>query len=542
MSILKYYKVESDGKIKRLRRECPSAECGAGIFMAFHKDRQYCGKCGLTYQFQPGTKPPMAMANVRASTVDEVLQLIFDFCSDLPDTEPKRTYAQLARCCRAWKDPALDRLWDRLNGVGPLLALVAKQDEAVAPGTSVLRTYADRVKRIAHHDGLKNAPTLQVPPTVFPRLESVALSFQGCMIPHQWALSPFLQHVSVNVGFSRDMQEVLDRSNAAARLLHRIHLHAPSLRSLQVRGRMTDLLNAAVASFTQLRSLTIHGNSSLAPETFAALATFPNLQSLEVHASHLQADAFLETVSAGTPCFPALKELSIRTGGDLLSAVLSRMPTGVLAKLHLDMDECVRGPSYMKPVFALIAQKASTSLQELHFEDRTDIEDLEIPSRPEETPHWYTPDVLAPLGRMKHLQRFVLRDADLSDASLETLSRWWPALAHLDLGTYDSETHAPAWKARLTPAAYGVVAKAFPCLESLSLPALPPTGGVDSQKPQKVLRSLTLGEVLDPSVDAAAAVDTILMMFPSIRYLDCPTTEVTERFETVVRGCRWVPV
>jgi len=75
MSILKYYKVDSDGKIKRLRRECPSAECGAGIFvryqhqsrqifssflfqMAFHKDRQYCGKCGLTYTFTPGSKPP----------------------------------------------------------------------------------------------------------------------------------------------------------------------------------------------------------------------------------------------------------------------------------------------------------------------------------------------------------------------------------------------------------------------------------------------------------------------------------------------------
>jgi small subunit ribosomal protein S27Ae len=74
MSILKYYKVDSDGKIKRLRRECPTAECGAGIFvraltfwqleitdarrqMAFHKDRQYCGKCGLTYTFAPGTKP-----------------------------------------------------------------------------------------------------------------------------------------------------------------------------------------------------------------------------------------------------------------------------------------------------------------------------------------------------------------------------------------------------------------------------------------------------------------------------------------------------
>ena len=30
---LKYYKVDSDGKIKRLRRECPTAECGAGVFV-----------------------------------------------------------------------------------------------------------------------------------------------------------------------------------------------------------------------------------------------------------------------------------------------------------------------------------------------------------------------------------------------------------------------------------------------------------------------------------------------------------------------------
>jgi small subunit ribosomal protein S27Ae len=75
MSILKYYKVDSDGKVKRLRRECPTAGCGAGIFvcpvfgtwlnrltsfqMAFHENRQYCGKCGLTYTFQPGTKPPV---------------------------------------------------------------------------------------------------------------------------------------------------------------------------------------------------------------------------------------------------------------------------------------------------------------------------------------------------------------------------------------------------------------------------------------------------------------------------------------------------
>jgi len=85
MAVLKYYRVDSDGKIKRLRRECPAETCGAGVFMvrplsppsratcraqsdeltptsspsptssslprqqAAHKNRQYCGKCGLTY-------------------------------------------------------------------------------------------------------------------------------------------------------------------------------------------------------------------------------------------------------------------------------------------------------------------------------------------------------------------------------------------------------------------------------------------------------------------------------------------------------------
>src|SRR5271156_5081653 len=48
MATLKYYSVDSDGKIQRLRRECPTEGCGAGIFMAFHKDRQYCGKCHTT--------------------------------------------------------------------------------------------------------------------------------------------------------------------------------------------------------------------------------------------------------------------------------------------------------------------------------------------------------------------------------------------------------------------------------------------------------------------------------------------------------------
>merc|ERR1712130_26758 len=43
LAVLKYYKVDDNGKINRLRRECPAEECGAGVFMAAHFDRQYCG-------------------------------------------------------------------------------------------------------------------------------------------------------------------------------------------------------------------------------------------------------------------------------------------------------------------------------------------------------------------------------------------------------------------------------------------------------------------------------------------------------------------
>ncbi|CAF1241920.1 unnamed protein product [Adineta ricciae] len=52
LAVLKYYKVEDTGKIRRLRRECPSKQCGAGVFMAAHHDRNYCGKCCVTYMFK----------------------------------------------------------------------------------------------------------------------------------------------------------------------------------------------------------------------------------------------------------------------------------------------------------------------------------------------------------------------------------------------------------------------------------------------------------------------------------------------------------
>ncbi len=43
--VYKFYQVK-DGKVERLKRECP--RCGRGVFMAQHADRYYCGRCSYT--------------------------------------------------------------------------------------------------------------------------------------------------------------------------------------------------------------------------------------------------------------------------------------------------------------------------------------------------------------------------------------------------------------------------------------------------------------------------------------------------------------
>merc|ERR1712238_97850 len=54
LAVLKFYKVDSNDKVTRLRRECPNEICGPGVFMAMHFNRYYCGKCHLTYLTKKG--------------------------------------------------------------------------------------------------------------------------------------------------------------------------------------------------------------------------------------------------------------------------------------------------------------------------------------------------------------------------------------------------------------------------------------------------------------------------------------------------------
>lgn len=45
VQVSKFYEIKGD-KVVRTRKFCP--RCGEGVFLAEHKDRRTCGKCGYT--------------------------------------------------------------------------------------------------------------------------------------------------------------------------------------------------------------------------------------------------------------------------------------------------------------------------------------------------------------------------------------------------------------------------------------------------------------------------------------------------------------
>ncbi|KAI0372605.1 hypothetical protein BV20DRAFT_1119627 [Pilatotrama ljubarskyi] len=479
----------------------------------------------------------------RALLIDEILGLVFDHCISPPECEPRRTLSQLARCCKAWKDLALDRFWSRLDGVGPLTSLLPCSEEEDLDASEIppaFWDYARRVKEISHHRFFE-IPTLDRHAGIMPRLEAVTLSFHGCMVSDAWMVSPRLRRIAVNIGYSYDAQTTMDRSNGVAMYLEQVRKTAPGLLSLRIRGRMTDSLNNAVASLTQLRALTIHANCFLTCETLAAVASFPHLRSLKVHASSIQQADFADALARlSTPCFPAMEELAIRASGSVLTIILEHLPAGILTKLHAEVDRCSRGPGHLKGTFELLAQKTSQSLQELSIEDWTEFQDLEPSLRSQKSLEWYPLSLLDPLASLKELRRFALVSMlppDLHDADLGQLGKWWPLLEHLNLGVYDTVLLPADWQMRMTPAALTAVAKFLQRLESLALPILPidllvstgeqPAPGTVVPQ-QKTLRVLAIGDVPDAAACAKSLVEAILATFPSLTTLHCPAQEVSE--------------
>ncbi|RDX49194.1 hypothetical protein OH76DRAFT_1439253 [Lentinus brumalis] len=410
-----------------------------------------------------------------ALLVAEILLDIFDWLSDLPSSESRWTYAQLARCCRAWRESALDYLWTHLHGMDSVICVLrSHEDVAAGNATAAVLQYTGRVRSLVHLREPTVPDALRHCSLVFPHLESVLLFSQGCMAPPALATSTLLKHITLNMGFPSRMgsiSDLIERSDAAARFLHHARAQCPSIRSLTVWGRISPQLNAAIASYTQLRTISIRG-SFFKIETCAAIATFPSLETLDlgVFLREPEIRSWQVLSSSGTASFPALRNRTIHSFGPTVEAILARIPVGVLTKLRLDMEGCTEGPSYMQDIFQLLAQKTSESLRELTVTDRTSMDDL--PSSG--IARWYNLELLSPLARLRQLRCFTLHHPDLDDADLKELARWWPTLEHLDLGTYTPDMVMPEWKAQFTPAAHSIAARSFPHLLSVTVPVPPP--------------------------------------------------------------------
>ena len=79
MKKYEFFKVEGD-KINRFRRHCP--KCGPAVFLAGHKDRFSCGKCGYT-EYKDGVKPPRPPKVLRIKPVEKP--------AEVKKEEPKET-------------------------------------------------------------------------------------------------------------------------------------------------------------------------------------------------------------------------------------------------------------------------------------------------------------------------------------------------------------------------------------------------------------------------------------------------------------------
>jgi small subunit ribosomal protein S27Ae len=86
MKKIEIFKVEGD-KITRVRRHCP--KCGSGVFLAEHKNRFSCGRCGYT-EYKPGGKEqsqpskPAAVAEVKTEVKKEKIEKPSEPKKDLP--------------------------------------------------------------------------------------------------------------------------------------------------------------------------------------------------------------------------------------------------------------------------------------------------------------------------------------------------------------------------------------------------------------------------------------------------------------------------
>lgn len=458
-----------------------------------------------------------------ALLIDEILDLIFEITLDYG----KSSLCRAARCCKAWKDPALDRIWRRLPSAVPLLSLL--------PGCSVeksgihlnhsiqdetftgFRSYAIRVKHIVHrHQVLGDL--LSFPAHLWYALDNLETSriesraMGNALL--RMSLSPRLRVLTLHVGYAV--------SDSASTAMYNILSHlteCSSLERLSVRGHSSACLRTPLSALARLHSLSLH-LSSLTEQTFMAVSTLPLLTDLDVHANRLSLDHLSATIAErfdGIPFFPSLQKLKIRAQPEVVDLIFQHLPHDKLHSLHIDTADSDPPSAWGAPLRTIAA--VASQLHDFTLEHSMTVnESQDTPTYPIDK--FFTLDHFRPLSKLP-LRRFILDSSlppDFSDVDVEEMTKWWSLLHRLGLGALSAlENTEATWQPRISLASLSTIAKGCKQLESLVI-----TLDADSvlQVPQPIppgphsLSALSISSRSQPDTSSLSAIFSNL--FPSL--------------------------
>ncbi|KIK50597.1 hypothetical protein GYMLUDRAFT_182575 [Collybiopsis luxurians FD-317 M1] len=481
----------------------------------------------------------------QALLIDEILAIILDSCAE------SISLSRIARTCQAWKEPALDRVWFRLDSFKPLLELIPgllsvngvyMLESPLNPDFRRLRHYASRVKQIAYRQNLQIHPSFlslllqdNSVSLIFQKLSTVQLSLANChAVCSIISLSTGLQKVDLDLGFTTSAKfKTVNRT--ALNFISTVDRVSTCFTSLSLRGATSGSVMSAVNGLSRLESLCLCVGASLPAETLAAIATFPRLRELEIQTSHLRPD---DLHFSPSNCFPSLEVLDIRGRTGIIEKLLRNMQSDRLVVLRIEVELLSSSDDTWNGLFDAIKNKTHSSLLELAIEHHMDADDLflndDTPSSSDTTStapimNYNLPrtnpnallrfDHLTSLSNHHSIRRLLFETTPpvlLQDQDLEKMVQWWPNLEHLDLGsllTFDQR-----WSPKITAAALVTIARGFPVLDSLVIPVninglTHETPIKFSQNPNASLHHITLTALTPPD---QSVTHLLHRLFPSL--------------------------
>ncbi|KAF8441751.1 hypothetical protein L210DRAFT_3447587 [Boletus edulis BED1] len=169
-----------------------------------------------------------------ALEIQEILLNVFSHLH-LPWHAAEPELASLARTCRAFKEPALDVLWEELNNLSPLTRCLPETSHQLSPDDrgrrsfsrpltqiewDILQSYTRRIRIIANFDwGLdeKSVEILSNPPTtepLFPNVRELHCNFESITMDLFRLPLPSLVSVWVNLNHPHSLQDGLQSFSA----------------------------------------------------------------------------------------------------------------------------------------------------------------------------------------------------------------------------------------------------------------------------------------------------------------------------------------